>query len=145
MIGGDHGFGGAVRLAAEAAARSGAGLVSVATRKRHVAPLLAGRPEVMAHAVDSPGTLEPLLRRATVLAVGPGLGQEPWGRGMMAAAADFDGPVVLDADALNLLATEAPSANPRRVTAPIPARRRGCCAGTPPPFRPTGSRQWMSC
>ena len=36
VVGGDHGMGGAVRIAAEAALRSGAGLVSVATRASNV-------------------------------------------------------------------------------------------------------------
>ncbi|HJU25421.1 MAG TPA: NAD(P)H-hydrate epimerase, partial [Rhodanobacteraceae bacterium] len=46
-IGGDHGAGGSIRLAGEAALRVGAGLVSVATREAHVAALLAARPELM--------------------------------------------------------------------------------------------------
>ncbi|MGH8160648.1 MAG: NAD(P)H-hydrate epimerase, partial [Gammaproteobacteria bacterium] len=40
VVGGDHGTGGAARLAGEAAQRIGAGLVSVVTRPEHVAPLL---------------------------------------------------------------------------------------------------------
>lgn len=120
VIGGDHGFGGAVRLAAEAAARTGSGLVSVATRKRHIAPLLAACPEAMAHAVDGPAALEPLLEHASVVAIGPGLGQSDWGRGLLAAVGAFDGPLVADADALNLLAAEGPVANPRRVITPHP-------------------------
>ncbi|MGH7058096.1 MAG: NAD(P)H-hydrate epimerase, partial [Acetobacteraceae bacterium] len=50
VVGGDHGTGGAVRLAGEAAQRIGAGLVSVVTRPEHVAPLLAARQELMVHA-----------------------------------------------------------------------------------------------
>src|SRR5690606_19838960 len=46
-IGGDHGGGGAVLLAVEAALRAGAGLASVATRARHVPALLARCPEAM--------------------------------------------------------------------------------------------------
>ena len=105
VVGGEHGHGGAVRLAAEAAARSGAGLVSVATRERHVAALLAGRPELMVHAIAEAAELDPLLAQASVIAIGPGLGQSAWGRAMLekVLAAD-ECPMVLDADALNLLA-----------------------------------------
>src|SRR5690606_29311448 len=60
-IGGDHGSGGAVMLAAEAALRSGAGLASVATRGAHVAPLLARCPEAMPHVVDDVQGVLPLV------------------------------------------------------------------------------------
>ena len=45
VIGGDTGLGGAAAMAAEAALRTGAGLVSVATRPEHVSAILARRPE----------------------------------------------------------------------------------------------------
>ncbi len=104
IIGGDSGFGGAPILAAEAAARMGAGLVSVATRPEHLAAILARRPEIMASGVTSGQELEPLLQRPTVLVVGPGLGQGAWGQQMLQQALDSGLPLVLDADALNLLA-----------------------------------------
>lgn len=102
-VGGDHGGGGAVLLAAEAALRAGAGLASTATRTAHVAALLARRPEAMAHAVEDAGALAPLLERAGVVACGPGLGQSPWGAQLLAAVLRSGRPLVLDADALNLL------------------------------------------
>lgn len=103
-IGGDAGSGGAILLAAEAALRTGAGLVSVATRAGHVAPLLARCPEAMAHAVDDADALRPLLARCDVVAVGPGLGQTPWADALLDAALACGKPCVLDADALNLIA-----------------------------------------
>lgn len=103
-IGGDHGSGGAIALCAEAALRSGAGLVDVATRREHVAALLARRPEAMAHAVERVADIAVLLEHADVVAIGPGLGQEQWGRLLFAAALASGKPLVLDADALNLLA-----------------------------------------
>lgn len=106
-IGGDHGRGGATMLAADAALHAGAGLVSVATRSAHVAAVLARRPEVMAHAVEDAGLWHGLLDSASVLAVGPGLRREAWGRALLTRALDAGRPLVLDADALNLLA-EAP-------------------------------------
>lgn len=105
-IGGDHGTAGAVRLCGESALRSGAGLVSVATRAEHLVALNSARPELMAHAVDGPQTLEPLLERADVLALGPGLGQRAWGHALWLTALDTGKPLVLDADGLNLLAHE---------------------------------------
>ncbi|WP_411832437.1 NAD(P)H-hydrate dehydratase [Pseudoxanthomonas mexicana] len=103
-IGGDHGGGGAAMLCAEAALRAGAGLASVATRREHVAALLARRPEAMAHAVESDADLHPLLARAGAIALGPGLGQGEWGGALHRIALQSGKPLVVDADALNLLA-----------------------------------------
>ena len=113
VIGGDHGMAGAVHLAGESALRAGAGLVSVATRAAHVFALNAARPELMAHGVDGPQALATQLDRASVLALGPGLGQAAWGHALWLTALDANRPLVLDADGLNLLARE-----PRRFTAP---------------------------
>src|SRR6185312_12464310 len=112
-IGGEHGMGGAIRLCGEAALRTGAGLVSVATRTEHIFALNAARPELMAHGVDGPQALEPLLARASVLALGPGLGQGAWSHALWLTALDSGKPLVLDADGLNLLTRE-----PRRFTQP---------------------------
>ncbi|GIX29949.1 MAG: bifunctional NAD(P)H-hydrate repair enzyme [Porticoccaceae bacterium] len=104
VIGGDLGFGGAATLAAEAALRAGAGLVSVATRPEHVAAILARTPEAMVRGVESGQDLEPLLERPTVLVVGPGLGRSAWSEQLLQRALGRGLPMVLDADALNLLA-----------------------------------------
>ena len=119
IIGGDEGMGGAARLAGEAALRAGAGLVSVATRPAHVAPILAARPELMCRGVAGPEELEPLLARATVVGIGPGLGRSRWAKELLAAALSSGLPCVLDADALNLLAA-APQRSDRWVLTPHP-------------------------
>ena len=106
VVGGNHGMGGAARLAAEAALRVGSGRVSLATRQCHVAPVLAARPEVMVHSVDGPRDLHLLLHQASVVVIGPGLGQDDWARGLWAAAFDAHRPLVVDADALRLLAAD---------------------------------------
>ncbi|TDK28476.1 NAD(P)H-hydrate dehydratase [Luteimonas aestuarii] len=106
-IGGDSGKGGAVMLAAEAALRSGAGLVAVATQPLHVAPLLARCPEAMPVGITSARQLDPMLDTADVVAIGPGLGQGDWGRTLFERALSRGKPLVLDADALNLLAASA--------------------------------------
>ena len=104
VVGGDHGFAGAARLAGEAAGRAGAGLVSVATRPGHVAPLVASRPEMMVHGVESPDVLGPLLDRASVVAIGPGLGRGKWGTALLERVVATNRALVIDADAINLLA-----------------------------------------
>lgn len=127
-IGGDEGYGGAIRLCGESALRTGAGLVSVATRAGNVGALLTSRPELMPRGVDSVADIDDLLARADVLAIGPGLGQRNWGRGLFAAALAAERPIVIDADALNLLAA-APRSMPGAVLTPHPgeaSRLLGC-------------------
>ncbi len=103
LVGGDKGMGGAIALAAETCARSGAGLTSVATQPDHLAPLIARLPEVMTNGVPSGQAIKPLLSRPSVIAIGPGLGQSPWSEQMLQQAAAVDVPMVVDADALNIL------------------------------------------
>jgi len=119
-VGGDHGSGGAIALCAEAALRAGTGLVSVATRAAHVAPLIARRPELMPRGIDDSAEFDAVLARASVLAVGPGLGQGEWGRALLARALSADLPLVLDADALNLLSEQPRALRPDTVLTPHP-------------------------
>ncbi|MGC5699862.1 NAD(P)H-hydrate dehydratase [Pseudomonas sp. NFXW11] len=120
LIGGDLGFAGAALLSAESALRSGAGLVSLATRSEHVAAAAARLPEVMTLGTHSANQLMALLARATVLVVGPGLGQGAWGRSLLSAAANARLPQVWDADALNLLALGAAQLPRASVITPHP-------------------------
>jgi NAD(P)H-hydrate epimerase len=106
VIGGDYGLAGAIRLAGEAALRVGAGLVSIATRPEHVAAIVSGRPEIMAHGIKKTSELKPLLAKATVIILGPGLGQSPWSQQLLKQALAAPQPKVIDADALNLLALQ---------------------------------------
>jgi ADP-dependent NAD(P)H-hydrate dehydratase / NAD(P)H-hydrate epimerase len=103
VVGGGLGMAGAARLAGEAALRAGAGLVTVAAHPTCVAAL-AGRPELMSVAISIVADLRVALERATVIALGPGLGQSPWAMEVMGAALAAGKPLVVDADALNLLA-----------------------------------------
>ena len=107
VIGGDHGYAGAARMAAHAAARVGAGLVSLATRTAHAASVCSSIPEVMCHGVEGPDALGLPISQASVIAIGPGLGRSPWAVGLLAKALEARIPMVVDADALNLLAIEA--------------------------------------
>ncbi len=119
VIGGNKGMAGSVGLAAEAAARSGCGLVSVATQLRHAGIAINSCREVMVHAVAGAKDLNPLLNRATVVAIGPGLGQNQWAKNLFARILECDLPLVIDADALNLLAQE-PVQKPSWVLTPHP-------------------------
>jgi NAD(P)H-hydrate epimerase len=118
VIGGNHGYGGAVLMAAESATRCGAGLVSVATQAEHITAILARRPEIMAHAVAHHHALLPLLEKATAIVIGPGLGQTPWSEQMLYHTVEYarqhEIPLVMDADALNMLAAG-------RVVSAVPA------------------------
>ncbi len=113
VIGGDKGYGGAVAMAAEAALRVGAGLVSVATRPEHVPALLARRPELMVKGVTSGQELEPHLQGPTLIVIGPGLGRSPWSEQMLQKAIGSGLPMVVDADALNILSEGRVGVNAR--------------------------------
>ena len=119
IVGGGPGMPGAVRLAGEAALRSGAGLVSVATHPGHAAMLVGTRPELMCHAISDLSDLTELIERADVVAFGPGLGTSEWAREIYLAVEGLQKPSVWDADALNLLA-EAPGPADSRIITPHP-------------------------
>jgi NAD(P)H-hydrate epimerase len=114
VIGGDYGMGGAAALAARAAGRSGAGLVSLATRPEHIPGVMAQAPEVMSYGVNSGQELEPLLQRPSVIVIGPGLGRQPWGEQMLQKAWAAGKPLVVDADALNIISESSVVGDARR-------------------------------
>lgn len=132
VVGGDYGMAGATAMAAEAAARMGAGLVSVATRPEHIAAIVARRPEIMVHGVISGQELEPLLDRPSVIVIGPGLGRSAWAEQLLQKVAATGQPLVVDADALNILSEGRVIPRPGRdnwVLTPHPgeaARLLGC-------------------
>ncbi|HUQ53914.1 MAG TPA: NAD(P)H-hydrate dehydratase, partial [Gammaproteobacteria bacterium] len=106
LVGGGPGMPGAIRLAAEAALRCGAGLVYVATHRDSAASVLSGRPEIICSSVGSGEDLDHLLRMVDGVVLGPGLGQSSWAKGLWRRVLETDLPLVVDADALNLLALE---------------------------------------
>ena len=112
LIGGASGMSGAIRLAAEASLRTGAGLVNVATHPNHAGYLNMTRPEIMVHAVQNSGDLEPLLEKADVIAIGPGLGTSDWARELLSTTLLSENSIVIDADALNLLSVSESESKP---------------------------------
>lgn len=106
VIGGDIGMSGAARLACEAALRTGTGLVSLATRYAHASVVNSTRPEIMSYPAERENEIEFLIAKANVIAAGPGLGISEWAATLFAAAIKSDKPLIVDADALNLLSIE---------------------------------------
>ena len=118
VVGGNTGFGGAARLAGEAAARIGAGLVSVAVRPGNLA-MMAPCPALMAREVEaskeSMSALDEWLAQCDVVALGPGLGRDDWALALFNKVLKETLPVgkpgkpmVVDADALRYLAKAQP-------------------------------------
>ncbi len=106
IVGGDYGYAGAVHLTAKAALNSGAGLISVATRREHALQVHLFSPELMGHALEQLADISQLLAKATVLVLGPGMAQGEWAKSIWPTLIALDVPRVIDADALNLLANE---------------------------------------
>ncbi|MBZ5486606.1 NAD(P)H-hydrate dehydratase [Halomonas aquamarina] len=144
VLGGAPGFGGAALLASQTAARLGAGKISLATAPEHITASLMRCPEVMAHGVRGVADLDQLPQRADVLVVGPGTGQGAWGQAVLQHALAAKAPLVVDADALNLLASHWP--DERRdnwILTPHPgeaARLLGCSTAEVQADRPAAAR-----
>lgn len=106
IMGGDHGMPGAVAMAAEAALRVGAGMVTVATRQEHATPIIARTPEVMVTDVSrfSGADETGLAERVDLIAIGPGLGRSAWGEALFEQAVGLAErrtlPLLIDADGL---------------------------------------------
>ena len=117
VIGGARGKSGAPSMSSVAALRTGAGLVTAAIAESILPTVAAVTPELMTMALVEgdrgeisnrnlePARLDPVLEKKSVIAIGPGLGQEE------EAVQFFLGllertkvPMVIDADALNALA-----------------------------------------
>jgi len=93
---------GAARLAAKAALRSGAGLVTIACPRAAWPVYAAGEPAVMVRPIDDVEGFARLLedRRFTTVVLGPGLGLDERARRLVQTAAAAGRKLVLDADAL---------------------------------------------
>ena len=104
VVGGNVGTAGAALMAGTAALRVGAGLVTVVTPERSALAFVGARPELMTHCVRNTLGLEPLLERATAIVAGPGFGQDAWAARMLDAVSRSNLPLVLDAEALRMLA-----------------------------------------
>lgn len=109
VIAAGPGMSGAAVLAGRAALRCGAGKVSVVCHPQSQTAIAVQQPELMVHALEQADNLEALLKKADAVVVGPGLGQSDWARSIVQRVSQWHGPVVWDADALNVLAVEQSS------------------------------------
>ncbi len=104
VIGGNRTMQGAALMAGRAALRAGAGLVSIASVSGCAELICSGAPEIRGFPIENGGDLAPLLDNSDVVGIGPGLGQDAWAVGMWNEVLQRGRRLVVDADALNLLA-----------------------------------------
>lgn len=121
IVGGNDGMPGAVILAARAALRTGAGLVTIITIKQHLAAISAAVPEAMlkvctidhdnrnkSDETDIPSVSQlfslSFIEDVKYVAIGMGLGQDDWSKTILQHCLRLEKPLLIDADGLNLLA-----------------------------------------
>lgn len=113
IVGGAEGMAGAAILAARAALRAGAGLVKCVVAPESLPAVQEAEPAALAAPWPADGaSLASLAQWADVLLVGPGLGRPHARTTVERLLAAFDGPVVLDADALNAFEGDAAALAP---------------------------------
>src|SRR5438477_5825738 len=109
IIGGHTDMIGAPALAGLAALRMGAGLVQVATPRSILTTVLGVAPELiglgLGRSIDT-ARLKQAADSADAIVIGPGLGQTPLTRARVMAMIRLEKPMVVDADALNILASQ---------------------------------------
>jgi ADP-dependent NAD(P)H-hydrate dehydratase / NAD(P)H-hydrate epimerase len=104
IIAGQPGMLGAAMIAAEAALYSGCGKITVATHPSHAHMIYSSLPNVMVAPIKIAADLIPYLKEATQILVGPGLGCSAWSESILKTVCKYEKPLILDADALNILA-----------------------------------------
>jgi len=96
IIGGNSGMPGAVILAAKAALRTGAGLVTIVTVTSNLQAIVTAVPEAMVKSCDENALPDVLnaefLEKITHVAIGMGLGQDSWSQAMLIFCASLKNP-----------------------------------------------------
>lgn len=124
IVGGNAEMIGAPAFAGASAFRTGAGLVQIATPKAILPFSLLVEPELIGLALPAPKKKwDAATSAADAIVVGPGLGQLGHAKELVRDALKLDKPLVLDADALNLLAASKK----------WPAKVKARCVLTPHP------------
>jgi|TARA_B100001250_G_scaffold392909_1_gene395146 NAD(P)H-hydrate epimerase len=106
VVGGNENMGGAITLAAESALRSGVGMVKVATHIKNKDFILKRLPEVLCFGIETSNQLEDCLDDVDAIVLGPGLGNSSWSNNLYRIIINSKLPIILDADALNILARD---------------------------------------
>ena len=111
LISGGYPVTGAARMAARAAARAGAGLVTIAVPEIALPIYAAALTSIMVQPLAAPDDFDRLLddRRISALLIGPGAGTGEQTRARVLAMLGSGRPTVLDADALTAFRDDPPS------------------------------------
>ena len=107
LLGGIYPYGGAIIMAALAAVKSGAGLVTVGTDRENILALHSHLPEAMAVSLQDQQLLKEQLERAEVVLLGPGLRDDTFGEELVKqvfASLRQNQILIVDGGALTILA-----------------------------------------
>ncbi|EID30687.1 ADP-dependent (S)-NAD(P)H-hydrate dehydratase [Streptococcus mitis] len=107
LLGGTYPYGGAIIMAALAAVKSGAGLVTVGTDRENIPALHSHLPETMAFSLQDQQLLKEQLEKAEVILLGPGLGDDAFGENLVKqifAGLKQNQILIVDGGALTILA-----------------------------------------
>ncbi len=112
VIGGSIGMCGAAFLSAFAAYRSGAGIVEIYTPEANRAVMQTLLPEAIvtsySDVIPDISQLITVIERASVIVIGPGLGTDERSRYIVRKTFELtDAPIIVDADALNITASDS--------------------------------------
>ena len=107
LLGGTYPYGGAIIMAALAAVKSGAGLVTVGTDRENIPALHSHLPEAMAFSLQDQQLLKEQLEKAEIILLGPGLGDDAFGEDLVKqifAGLKKNQILIVDGGALTILA-----------------------------------------
>ena len=107
LLGGTYPYGGAIIMAALAAVKSGAGLVTIGTDRENIPALHSHLPEAMAFSLQDKQLLKEQLEKAEVVLLGPGLGDNAFGEDLVKrvfASLSQNQILIVDGGALTILA-----------------------------------------
>ncbi|MEO0454846.1 MAG: NAD(P)H-hydrate dehydratase [Verrucomicrobiota bacterium] len=105
IFAGSSGMSGAASLCSRASLKAGAGLVKLYTRREVVDRVCHDTPEVMVHLFDDQLDLDQVMAQSHSILIGPGFGTDSAAENLLKTLLQqYTGPIVIDADAIQLLA-----------------------------------------
>lgn len=107
LLGGTYPYGGAIIMAALAAVKGGAGLVTVGTDRENIPALHSHLPEAMAFSLQDQQLLKEQLEKAEIILLVPGLGDDAFGEDLVKqifAGLKKNQILIVDGGALTILA-----------------------------------------